>query len=103
MKRTSSSIVGLGSRELDGTGDSCVERNDRGGKNDFGKETVSEYEQLNLVALRHFADQLELTPLGTLAPDSTEFGEVLDDIAEEFRVIHYQIANTRLFNYVVPG
>ena len=40
--------------------------------------------------------------LDALAPESTAFAEALDDIAEELRLIHYQIINTRLFNYVVP-
>jgi hypothetical protein len=40
--------------------------------------------------------------LETLSPGSAEFADVLDDIAEEFRLIHYQIVHTRLFNYIVP-
>lgn len=39
--------------------------------------------------------------LDTLPPESPAFSDALDDIAEEYRLIHYQIANTRLFNYVV--
>lgn len=41
--------------------------------------------------------------LDALLPESREFAETLDDIAEEFRLIHYQIVNTKLFSYVVPG
>jgi hypothetical protein len=41
--------------------------------------------------------------LDVLPPESAEFAETLDDIAEEFRLIYYQVVNTRLFNYVVPG
>lgn len=37
-----------------------------------------------------------------LPPNSAEFASTLDDIAEEFRLLHYQIVNARLFNYVVP-
>jgi hypothetical protein len=46
----------------------------------------------------------ELLPkLRSLSPESSEFEDVLDDIAEEYRHVHYHIANTRLFNYVVEG
>jgi len=38
--------------------------------------------------------------LSEVAPDSQEFADTLDDIAEEFRSIHYQIRTARLFNYV---
>lgn len=41
--------------------------------------------------------------LRALSPDSPDFDDVLDDIAEEYRHISYHIMNTRLFNYVVPG
>lgn len=40
--------------------------------------------------------------LAHLAPGSTEIEDVLDDVAEEYRHIHYHIVHTRLFNYVVP-
>ena len=44
----------------------------------------------------------ELFPrLREVKPDSTIFEDLLDGIAEEFRHIHFHIANTRLFNYVV--
>jgi hypothetical protein len=41
--------------------------------------------------------------LSSLSPDSQDFEDLLDDIAEEYRHIHYHIANTRLFNYVVDA
>jgi hypothetical protein len=45
----------------------------------------------------------ELLPkLVSLSPESSDFEDVLDDIAEEYRHINYHIANTRLFSYVVP-
>ena len=45
----------------------------------------------------------ELLPrLKQFRPESSEFADALDDIAEEYRLIHYQIVNTRVFNYVVP-
>jgi hypothetical protein len=45
----------------------------------------------------------ELIPkLMSLAPDSPDFDDALDDVAEEYRHISYHIANTRLFRHVVP-
>lgn len=58
-----------------------------------------------LLDVRQSADVLfkELLPrLMSLPPEGRDFEDVLDDIAEEYRHIYYHIANTRLFNYVVP-
>jgi len=41
--------------------------------------------------------------LNSILPESAEFEDLLDDIAEEYRHIFYHIVNTRLFNYVVEG
>ena len=44
----------------------------------------------------------ELLPkLISLAPESPEFDDVLDDVAEEYRHISYHIATARLFKHVV--
>lgn len=43
-----------------------------------------------------------LPKLRALAPESPQFDELLDDVAEEYRHISYHIANTRLFKHVVP-
>jgi hypothetical protein len=58
-----------------------------------------------LLDIRRSADVLfrELLPrLLSLPPEGRDFENALDDIAEEYRHIHYHISNTRLFNYVVP-
>jgi hypothetical protein len=58
----------------------------------------------SLIDIRRSAELLtaELLPnLSTQSPESPEFEETLDDIAEELRHIHYHITNTRLFDYVV--
>jgi hypothetical protein len=36
-------------------------------------------------------------------PGTPEFDDLLDDIAEELRHIHYHIMNTKLFGYVVSA
>ena len=36
-------------------------------------------------------------------PDSPEFEEAIDNLAEELRHIHYHIVNTKLFSYVASG
>jgi hypothetical protein len=59
----------------------------------------------SLIDIRRSAELLssELLPrLLTQQPESGEFDDILDDIAEELRHIHYHIANTKLFDYVVP-
>jgi hypothetical protein len=77
-----------------------------GQKPDSGssKEVASEA-AAGLFDIRKSTDVLfrELLPrLISLRPESAEFEDVLDDIAEEYRHINYHITNTRLFNYVVP-
>lgn len=60
---------------------------------------------VGLLDVRKSAEVLfnELLPrLMSLPPEGADFEDVLDDIAEEYRHINYHIANTRLFNYVVP-
>jgi hypothetical protein len=60
----------------------------------------------SLVDIRRSSESLssELLPkLLTQRPESAEFDDTLDDIAEELRHIYYHIANTRLFNYIVPN
>jgi hypothetical protein len=59
----------------------------------------------SLVDIRRSAELLdsELLPrLQRQEPESAEFDDTLDDIAEELRHIHYHIVNTKLFDYVVP-
>jgi hypothetical protein len=70
-----------------------------------GIEDVASEAATGLVDVRRAAENLinELFPkLDTLAPESAQFEEALDDIAEELRHINYHIMSTRLFNYVVP-
>lgn len=57
----------------------------------------------SLVDIRRSAELLSslLPTLLTQPPESEEFDDTLDDIAEELRHIHYHIANTKLFSYVV--
>jgi hypothetical protein len=60
----------------------------------------------SLVDIRRSAQVLcsELLPkLQSQQPDSADFDDTLDDIADELRHIHYHIVNTKLFNYVVPS
>ena len=69
------------------------------------QEDVATEAANGLLQIRRACETLsnDLLPrLGTFAPDAVGFSEVLDDIAEEYRVIHYHIVNSRLFNYVVP-
>jgi hypothetical protein len=71
-----------------------------------GVEEVASEAADSLLDIRESAELLfkELLPrLVALPPEGADFEDVLDDIAEEYRHIHYHIANTRLFNYVVPG
>jgi len=59
-----------------------------------------------LVDIQRSCDVLcaQLVPKLTLVPpNSQDFEDVLDAIAEEFRHIHYHIVNTRLFNYAASG
>ncbi|MCY7412777.1 MAG: hypothetical protein LH471_07040 [Salinibacterium sp.] len=59
----------------------------------------------SLVDIHRSAELLssELLPrLQSQEPESAEFDDTLDDIAEELRHIHYHIVNTKLFDYVVP-
>ena len=45
----------------------------------------------------------ELLPqLRAADPASSRFDEILDQIAEEYRHIHYHITKTRLFDYIIP-
>lgn len=70
-----------------------------------GAEEVATEAAAGLLDIRKSAEVLfkELLPrLISLPPEGTDFSDVLDDIAEEYRHINYHIANTRLFNYVVP-
>lgn len=59
----------------------------------------------SLVDIRRSAEVLSsrLPALLIQQPESAEFNDTLDDIAEELRHIHYHISNTKLFSYVVPG
>lgn len=57
----------------------------------------------SLIDIRRSAELLisDLLPkLNKQQPESEEFADTLDDIAEELRHIHYHIANTKLFDYV---
>jgi hypothetical protein len=59
-----------------------------------------------LADIQHSCDALfnQLVPkLNAVSPESPDFDDVLNDIAEEYRHIYYHIVNTRLFNYVVEG
>ncbi len=60
----------------------------------------------SLVDIRRSAEVLssELLPrLLSQQPESAEFDDTLDDVAEELRHIYYHIGNTKLFDYVVPS
>lgn len=60
----------------------------------------------SLIDIRRSAEVLcsDLLPkLMSQQPESTEFADTLDDVAEELRHIHYHITNTKLFSYVVPS
>jgi hypothetical protein len=60
----------------------------------------------SLVDIRRSAAVLssELLPkLLTQQPESEEFDDTLDDIAEELRHIYYHITNTKLFDYIVSS
>lgn len=59
-----------------------------------------------LLDIRESAARLsnDLLPrLQLLSPESPEFEDVLDDIAEEYRHIHYHITHTALFSYVASA
>lgn len=59
----------------------------------------------SLVDIRRSAETLTISLLPRLLvqqPESVEFEDTLDDIAEELRHIYYHIVNTKLFAYVVP-
>ena len=77
-----------------------AQRADGGGAGEVASEAAT-----GLLDIRKSTEVLfkELLPrLMSLPPEGLAFEDVLDDIAEEYRHINYHIANTRLFNYVVP-
>lgn len=68
-------------------------------------EDIATEAAAGLIDIQRSADLVytKLLPqLRSLQPESPEFEDLLDDIAEEYRHINYHIANTRLFGYVVP-
>lgn len=68
-------------------------------------EDIASEAAAGLTHIRRSTDVLfnELLPrLKSLAPESSDFEDTLDDIAEEYRHMNHHIANTRLFSYVVP-
>ena len=71
-----------------------------------GSDEIATEAATGIVDIQHSLTRLfedVLPRLESLKPEGEEFEDVLDEIAEEYRHIHYHIVNTRLFNYVVPG
>lgn len=89
---------------------SLLERSPRVGRLATGTGSTSAEEIASeaadsLVDIRQSAEVLTVDLLPKLLaqqPESAEFDDTLDDIAEELRHIYYHIANTKLFDYVVP-
>lgn len=74
---------------------------DSGGVEELATEaanTLIDIQQSTGVMYGDLLPKLLATP-----PGAPEFDDLLDDIAEELRHIHYHIMNTKLFGYVVSA